>query len=178
MKLSSKASIFLIISGIISLIVGFIVLTHPGVTLVSLAILLGAGILVAGVLQIISFFADKAALKSPAWTLTLGILDVIIGFILLSQLGATTLALPFIIGFWALFASIARIAAAISFHQLKIKNWGFVLTIGILGLLLAFIILFFPGFGALVITTYVGIYFVFVGFSSIMEAFLIKKMTP
>ena len=174
MKLSTKTSLWLVISGVISLILGVVVIAYPTATLATLAIILGIGILATGVLQLASYFSYKEALKNPGWTLVAGILDIVIGLLLLFNPVATTLTIPFIIGFWALFASITRIAGSVTLKQLGFKNWWVALLIGILGIIIAFCILAHPVLGALLVTTYIGAFFIFWGVSALVEAFSIK----
>ncbi|MGB2578754.1 uncharacterized membrane protein HdeD (DUF308 family) [Elusimicrobium simillimum] len=170
-----KAKTFLVVAGIIYVLVGMLVMLFPGVTLATLSVMLGVGILVAGIFNLISYFNDKEMLKSPGWTLTAGILDIVIGLILLGNIGATAMAIPLVVGFWAIFGSIARIAASITFKNLGFNKWWVAMVAGIIGLVLAYFIIVNPAFGAIFVTTYIGIYFVFVGMMALAEAMVVKK---
>ncbi|MDR0952631.1 MAG: DUF308 domain-containing protein [Elusimicrobiota bacterium] len=174
MKKNSKKSVFLLAAGIIFCVVGIMIITTPAVALEALALTLGAAILATGIIQTSSFFFDRELLQSPGWTLVAGLVDIIIGIILLSHPAVTMEALPFIVGFWALFGSITRIAASFTFKDMGIKHWWIAFITGLLGIVLAMFIIVVPVFGALIITTYIAIFFLFWGCSTIFEAFAIK----
>ncbi|ACC97891.1 Uncharacterized conserved protein [Elusimicrobium minutum Pei191] len=176
MKLSSKASSFLALTGILSLVLGILVLVYPGLTLVTLAFILGVGILCTGIVQLSGYITNKEMLTKPGWTLVVALLDIFIGIFLLANLGGAAMAIPFVVGFWAMFVSITKIAASASFRELGFKNWWVVLISGFLGLILSFFIMFCPTFGALVVIVYIGVYLIFVGITDIAEAFYVSKL--
>lgn len=177
MKISTKMRTAFVTSGILSLLLGIIVLIYPIATMATLAVLLGCGLLVTGISYIIAYCTDKEFKSSPTWVLVIGILDVLIALFLLFNIPATTMALPFVIGFWILFNGVSRIAASVSFQRLGIKNWWIVLMAGIIGIIFAFLIMFNPVVGAVLIAVYLGIYFMLIGIMNIAEAFLVRT-TP
>lgn len=176
MKIGSKSSLWLVIAGIIFLISGLVVLAYPGVTLEAMAIILGLGILASGVLELFSYIGNSDP-GDHGWVLLCGILDVLIGLFLLFNIIPTTVALPFLVGFWAIFTSIARIAASVTAKKRHYANWWILMLTGIIGLILAILIIYYPVFGALFIAAYISIYLMFLGFMLIWEALFIRKIT-
>lgn len=174
MLLSTKSSIWLTVTGVIFIIAGIAVLAYPGLTLESLAVLLGISILITGIAQLAAFIGNTQ--EERGWVLFAGIADVIIGLFLLLNITPTALALPFIIGFWAMFTSLSKVAAAFSLKKRGFKNWGILLAAGIIGFVIACLIIYYPVFGALFITAYVSVFLLFAGAMSIAEAVFIKRI--
>lgn len=174
MLLSTKSSIWLTVTGIIFILAGITVLAYPGLTLESLAVLLGISILITGILQTAAFIGNTQ--EERGWVLFAGIADVIIGVFLLFNITPTALALPFVIGFWAMFTSLSKVAAAFSLKKRDFNNWGVLLAAGIIGFVIACLIIYYPVFGALFITAYVSVFLLFAGAMSISEAVFIKKI--
>ena len=100
-----------LISGILGIIAGIIILQHPiwsplvvGSVLV---IVLGIQGIIVGLIQLIHAF------KGAGWAMgLLGVLSIIIGIILLANIWAFTLALPLVIGIFALIGGVLAIIGA------------------------------------------------------------------
>jgi uncharacterized membrane protein HdeD (DUF308 family) len=100
-----------LISGILGIIAGIIILQHPiwsplvvGSVLV---IVLGIQGIIVGLIQLIHAF------KGAGWGVgLLGVLSIIIGIILLANIWAFTLALPLVIGIFALIGGVLAIIGA------------------------------------------------------------------
>ena len=161
MKLSTKSSLWLAGAGIIFLITGIAILAYPGAALETLALALGIAVLATGILQLGAFAAKTE--ERRGWLLFCGIIDVLIGAFLLSHLAPAAMALPFAIGVWALFTSIAKISASIMLKKAGFKNWWLLLWAGIIGVIISCLIIFHPMFGALFITSYISVFFIFAG---------------
>ena len=83
------------------------------------------------------------------WTLVSGIIDLAIGFYLLSSPLVTMVTLPFIVGFWLLFNSFYLMGASFDLKHLGISDWGWLLFGSILMILVSMAVLYFPGFGVI-----------------------------
>lgn len=96
-----------LIGGILTIIVGALLLTSPAKTLVALAFALGVYWLFSGIWMLISMFIDHSAW---GWKLIMGILGIIAGFFLIRSPIAGAAALPavvlFLLAFQALFTGI------------------------------------------------------------------------
>ncbi len=175
MKISTKVKTFLIVTGVIYCLAGVAVIAMPGAAMATLAIIAGIGILATGISLLIASFAEKENLKSPGWTLATGILDIVVGILLLVNIGSAVIAITWVIGFWALFASVMRISASFSMSSLGFKNWWVPLVTGIIGLFFAFFIIFMPVVGAWAITFSIGFFFIIAGVGALVEVFYVKK---
>jgi uncharacterized membrane protein HdeD (DUF308 family) len=83
-----------LMGGVLSIIVGALLLTSPVKTVTSLAIALGIWWIVGGILSIVGMFFDHSAWF---WKLIVGILGIVAGFLILRNPIAGAVALPSVI---------------------------------------------------------------------------------
>lgn len=121
-----------------------LVIIKPGTTLALLGAFFIAGFLVSGIFEIIFALANKNTLKGwGGWTLASGIIDILFALLLLAMPISTIAVLLFMVGFWVMFQSIWAIGGgAIELQRNSVKGWGgWILTFGILGVILSFILI-------------------------------------
>lgn len=175
MSNSLFSKVVTIIAGILMVIVGIMVFRYPLSALVSLALFFGIAIFAVGIMHIVAYFTNKEFFSSPGWLLVQGILDIIIGILLLSNVGITAASLPYILGFWMMFTGINRFVVAFDLKKLGVKNWVFMLIAGILYVILSILIIFHPALGAAFIVAYIAVFMIFYGIMIVLETFAFKK---
>lgn len=163
----------MLIVGIISILFGIWVFKNPVESYIGLSIYFCLMFILIGVSEIINAFSGKRH-GSWGWGFSMGIIDLIIGFILLANLGWAATILPYAVAFILMFKSIDFIGQATQMQALKIPNWGWLLTGGILTLIFSFLIIFHPIFGMFNIVVWTGLAFIFGGISAIIFSFAIK----
>lgn len=163
----------MLIIGILSIICGIWVFRNPVESYFALAIYFSILFILYGIGEIVNSFAQPRY-HNWGWGLAVGIVDLIIGFILLGNLAWTLDVLPFLVGFILMFVGIGFIAQSAHLQRLRIANWGWLLASGILTLIFAFLIIFHPLFGVLNIIIWTGLAFIFGGISAIVYSFAIK----
>jgi uncharacterized membrane protein HdeD (DUF308 family) len=166
----------LLLLGVIFIAMGFIVLANPLESYVTLAIFFAASMLVSGIFQIVFSIANREEMEGWGWQLALGIMETIIGFILIFNLGLTLAILPFYVGFWLLFRSFALIGFSFEMKTYKIMSWGYYLVFGILLAVFSWFIILRPVFGGITIVTWTAIAFMIAGVAHIMLSFRLKKV--
>ena len=150
----------------------FIVFTNPEGTLLGIALFIGIGFLIAGIVIISLALAGKKDMDNWGWKLAEGILDVLFGFFLIANPGITAVVIPFMIGFWATFYGILLTVSAFSFKKF---NWTLMIA-GILTIVLGYIIMFNPTVLGFTISIWIGITLLVVGIANVAFSFDIKKM--
>jgi uncharacterized membrane protein HdeD (DUF308 family) len=100
------------ILGVLSLIVGLWSIRHAGLTLLTLAVLLGIFWIVNGTMEIFTAMTEGAGLPGRGWTIAMGVLSVIAGLIVLADPGISLLTLAIVLGCWLLVFGIMEIASA------------------------------------------------------------------
>lgn len=137
---------------------GIFVLLNPMTALLASAIAIGCYFVLLG-----AGYLWVARQCKTHWCLGLGILDVIIGLILLANINVTASTLPLIFGFWCLFVGVIQFVAG-----LQRDGWSdtfnlITLLSGVLGIVFGTFIFLYPMFGAIAITLLLGAYLILYG---------------
>ncbi|ASR33659.1 hypothetical protein BAY61_00145 [Prauserella marina] len=110
--------------GAVWIVVGIIALTWPGITLLALAVLIGIGFVVGGILQIAASLTWRRGLPMWGLWLTLGILTVIAGTIALVWPGVTILTLAILLGIALLMRGLGEIWFSLQLRKAKATASG------------------------------------------------------
>ena len=164
----------MLIIGILSIFCGIWVFRHPVESYFALAVYFSIMFILFGIGEIISA-STGTRYRNWGWGLAAGILDLVIGFFLLFNLGWTIDALPYLVGFILMFTGIGFIGQSSQMQALRLPNWGWLLTGGILTLIFSFLIIFHPLFGVFNIIVWTGLAFIFGGVSAILYSFSLKR---
>jgi uncharacterized membrane protein HdeD (DUF308 family) len=162
--------------GILYIIAGVWVFQTPLASYVSLSIVFSVFIFVSGISQILFSITNKNDINNWGWYLAGGILDLIIGILLMSHPLMTMTILPFYVGFWLLFQGFMAIGLSFQFKAIDVPNWGWLLFLGFLTLMFAFLLLANPVFAGLSIIYMTAMAFVSAGIFRIFLAFGLKKI--
>lgn len=159
----AHASIWHLVAGVIMAALGVYVWLNPVVSLVALALYLGIAFIVVGLGYAVASFSYESG-----WYLLVGILDVLVGVILVTNLGVTAATLPIIFALWCLAVGAIQIVAAYRLHKNGYK-WSWSLVAGILGVIFAFLILAYPMLGVVTLSALMGAYILLYGIVEILE---------
>ena len=96
MKTLQKLWWFTLLRGIILLILAFFVFRHPANALIGVAIYIGISLLITGILQTGASIGFRDLFPNWGWILAGGLLDIVFGFVLLSNPALTAATLPFV----------------------------------------------------------------------------------
>jgi len=166
----------LALRGVLSILVGVLAITRPGVTLAAIVILLGAYMFVDGVFAIMASLRGMRTGDRWGWMLVEGILGIVAGLIVLRTPATGAIVLLWLVAFWAITHGIAEIAAGIKLRKIIEGEWLLILA-GVLSLGLGLYVLMRPGVGLLLLATWVGVYALFTGIVMLMLAFKVRKWT-
>jgi uncharacterized membrane protein HdeD (DUF308 family) len=166
----------LLILGTIFIIIGIWALITPVETYLSLAVLFSAAFFVIGIIEIISSITFRNQLNAWGWSLAAGILNSIIGLVLILKPGISIIALQIFVGFVVLYRSMMGIAWSIELKKFKISDFGWLLFLSILGVIFSFVLLWNPIFAGLTVAVFTGIALIAVGIFQIYLSFALKKI--
>ena len=165
-----------LILGIIFIAIGVYAIITPAATYLSLALFFSVAFFVTGILEIISSISFRKQLDGWGWSLAAGILDFIIGLILIINPQISIITLPLFVGFVVLYRSIMDITWSIEMKKYKVSEWGWLLFTGILGVIFSFILLWNPLFAGLTAAVFTGIALITVGTFHVYFSFVLKKL--
>lgn len=159
-----------LLQGIAAIIVGAMLITEPGVTLLALIPLLGSYWLVTGVLSLVRMFSDRSI--SWIWSLIIGIVGVLAGiFVLRHPLLAVVIVpttLVIVLGVQGLIIGVCEIIGAI-------KGDGIGgLALGVINLLIGILLLGSPLAAALAVPIVFGVLLLIQGIGLVIWAFRVR----
>ena len=156
--------------GILAIIIGAMFLTRPAITTVVFITLLGAFWLIGGFITLVSLAFDRS---SMGWKIFLGILNIIVGIIILAYpLFSTIFLLAFFIiflGFWACFMGCLDL-----FHAFSAKDAGMG-VLGVISLIFGLLLLTFPLISAVLVPFVAGAFALVLGICAILFSFTARK---
>lgn len=176
MKTLQKLWWFTLLRGIILVLLAFFVFRHPVNALLGVAVFIGISLLLTGIVQIGISFASREIIPNWGGALAGGLIDIIFGFVLLSNPALTAASLPFVVGFWIIVSGIMSFAD--SFQSKKEGNslWGLNMLGGVLSMIIGYFIMSNVIVGALTITAWMGIGFAIAGIVNIVVGFKLKSL--
>jgi uncharacterized membrane protein HdeD (DUF308 family) len=162
----------LALRGVLGILFGLIALFLPGATMLSLALLFSAYMLVDGVFAIIS--AVRAARAHERWGLLLleGILNIVVGVIAFLWPASAVLAFVLLVAAWALLSGALMLAAAFRLKE-DHGRWWLALG-GIVSIVYGGLLVVAPLIGALVLTWWLGAYALVFGIALLVLAFKLR----
>lgn len=164
-------------TGGILILLGIISFFHPLASLMSLALFIGIGFVVAGINHLVPYFTMRGSAYRPSWLLPQGIIDILLGVLLLTRIGMTTLMIPLMLGFWVMFMGVLRLYSSFQLKRAGLQNWWLLLVSGIVLIVCSLVVLSSPIVGALFVTWLIGGMFICAGAAAIAEGKLIYPST-
>lgn len=162
-----------LVTGILSVILGAMMLAWPGPTLVVAAIFFGAYLLVTGISQIFHAFTLHISGSGRALLFISGAASLVLAVLAYRHLGDAILLLAIWIGIGFVFRGVATAAAAISDHDTPGRGWE--IFIGIVTIIAGIILLVYP-FQSLPTLIYVtAFWLIAIGIMEIISSFAIRK---
>jgi len=167
--------VFLIV-GIVFIIGSIQMFRNPAESFVGLASFFSVLILIAGILTIFYAFANKEDIENWGLFLAGGVLDILVGFILLKYPGVTMVLFSVFVGFWLMFRGVFMVSGAFKMKKDGIDNWGWVLFFGILTTIFAFFAIINPLVGASYLVFTLAFAFFLLRIGNIFLALQLKKV--
>jgi uncharacterized membrane protein HdeD (DUF308 family) len=165
-----------LVMGILFIAVGVWVFMTPVSSYAALSIFFAVTFLITGIMEISFAVSGRKYVQGWGWSLAGGIVDTLVGLLLVSTPTFTMTMLPFYVGFALLFRSSLAIGLSIDLSRLRVPDWGWLLFIGIVGVILAFIMIWNPVFAGLTIVAYTAMAFLSIGIFQVYLSFRLKKL--
>lgn len=163
------------ILGVLLIFGSIISLQDPTGNLVSITIFIGLlGIIKGGVVLIFHSKMKKILNKSIIPLILIGVFDIIIGIILLSNISYGVIALPFLFAIWFIVDSVTSLFSLNIAKEVSTAYYWFSLVVNILGIILGVMLFFDPITSALTLSFIVGFYLMMIGISLVVHAFTVR----
>lgn len=162
-----------LVLGIIYIIVAIIAFKDPTVSLYSIAILLGISVILSGIGEITISRTINRYYVDDNYSLRMisGIVQIILGIVILVDINTTFIALPYIFAIWFIFTSVMGIILSSPLRLIANGVWTTLLILNILGIILGVMMISNPLSGYVTIVMLVGLYFLILGIRTIIHSF-------
>jgi uncharacterized membrane protein HdeD (DUF308 family) len=159
--------------GIVTVVLGIVVLVWPDKTIVVVAVLFGIQLILAGIFRFVSALAiDDAPGGTRALLALLGVLSFIIGIYALRHINVTIAALALLLGiFWIVNGAI-ELFTAIGQREMPGRGWTIILAL--LSIVAGIVVLAYPDITLLALAVVLGIWLVALGIIEIALAFQLR----
>lgn len=178
MKNLNKISWMHILRGVLFVIVAILIFRQPLASAVALTATIGLLVTIAGVIFIAGSIRYRKLYKKWKWTLAFGVIDVILGLLLLFKPAITTPLLVMFIGSWTIAIGMLEVFLSFNVKQFGFKKWWTLLLIGLLSLVFGTIIIVRPVIGAISISFFMGMQFLLYGSFLIYRGLKVDEKEP
>jgi len=148
----------MLVTGIALFVLGILIFIYPVQSYLGMSLLFGWVILLSGIFQVVLSLANRHFVTGRGWMLAGGIIEIVLGLILILNPALSAVSLPVFLGFWLLFRGFSAIGLGGDMNALKVPGSGWTIACGVLLLLCALWMLFQPlVFGTTAVVVWVGI---------------------
>lgn len=168
-----RASWLSLLIGILLTISGVIFIMNPIESVIALVNLIAVFLIIIGILRIIRYFTDN--MFKTGLFLVGGVLDIILGVLIISNQPMSVVTFTTFIGFWQLFTGVSEIAISIDLKRLGLPRWWLGIIAGIFGLILGFLLIRNTMFSSIYISLVVGIYMIALGITFVSTFFSLRR---
>lgn len=163
----------ILVSSIITFILGLIMAAVPGISLYVMSIIIGIFFMLYGITLIILVFVSHN-IYVPFYGIMSGILSLIAGLIIVEMPEALSVIFTIALGIWIILSSINTINIAITVKD-KVDGWRLWLVFGILDIICGIIILINPFASSLSLVVLGGIILMVHSVITIIDTIMIRR---
>ena len=172
----SKHWWLLTLRGLIFFFIGMYILQSPISGMLGLVVYGSALLFISGL--VISIFAVSSRKTNHNWTWQLleGLLDIIIAFILLSNIGLTAITLPYLFAIFGTLTGFFWIMQSLYLKRRHYRYWFVALFAGLFSIIIGALIFYRPVLAALTIVSIIGIMFIVQGLFLVLFSFAMSNV--
>lgn len=151
----------MVAAGVLSIVIGVLVLAWPGVTIRIIAWLFAIQLIIAGVLQLIAAFSPDRGPGGRVLFALAGALSILVGLLCLREPLQTALVLGLLIGAVWVIQGVVGVVDAVGSERGEGRGW--MIASAVLSIIGGVIVLVYPGASLVVLTWLFGIVLIVVG---------------
>ena len=157
-----RAWMALVLRGIAAILLGVLTLKWPNVTVGSLVMLFGGFVMLDGLLEILASMRAKSGGSEWGAALMLGLVEIILGLLIVMWPGLTARTVLLFIGAWAIVRGVLEVYAAVQLRKL-IEGEALLASVGILSILFGVIVFARPDIAAIGVLVTIAIFLIVSG---------------
>ena len=175
MKLSKQAKWSFFILSAVCILLGLCFVLFPEGSAMLFGVLFGVLMVVWGLLKIVFYFRGEYFGFPLPGELTFGVLDVVLGGILLARPGVGASIFPFILGFVLVADSLIKFQMAFDAKRSGLSSWWIVLLTAVVGVVFGVLLVINPFEGAAFLMIFYGIALMVDGIENFIAYACVKK---
>jgi uncharacterized membrane protein HdeD (DUF308 family) len=160
-----------LIKGALLIALGIWMLKMPRESFNAMLLIIGVIVAIAGAIETFLALHYRKALKEWGWNFSAGVLDILIGLLLIANPDAILMLLTIFISFWLVLRGVLAIWEALELRKDGQIRWRRILLLGIMIILLAIVLIWHPQVIGLTIIFWIAISFISLGIFRIVLAF-------
>jgi len=170
-KFSNANMVIALLKGAMLIIFGLWLLKSPMESLTKLSLIFGVLIIIGGLLEVGLAFNNRQTHRSWEWTLTSGILDILLGAFLIANPSFILILITALVSLWLLIRGIVMVRYALIIKKSNNPNYIYGLIFGIILILLAAIFVWHPEVLGITVAFWTGLAFISLGIFRIVLIF-------
>lgn len=162
--------------GVILFLLGVLTFVYPTQSYLGMALIFGWVILLSGIMEVILATTNRHFVTGRGWLIAGGVIEIVLGIILIFNVGLSASTLPIFLGFWLLFRGFSAIGLGGDMNSMNVPGSGWTIFSGILLVLAALWVLFQPlVFGTVAVIAWVGVSLLFAGVAACSLSIQLRK---
>lgn len=167
----------LLLAGILLLAMATFIFIYPRQSYLEMAVLFGWLMLLLGLGEVVLATSNKNFITGRGWLLVEGIIEVVLGVILIFNRTLSEEAMPIYLGFWLMFRGFSAVGLAGDMKALDIPGMAWTMFCGLMLLFFAICVLFQPlVIGTEAVVMWVGLSLLFAGITSCTFAWQFRRL--
>lgn len=163
MKLLKQLKWDALFMGVLYILLGIVALVIPETMERLLGFLIGAVLIIAGAVSMISYLLRDAHQNYYHNDFQHGLLGILLGIVVLYKVDIIISLVPFLLGTLVLVSGLSKLQDVIDLKRLEYGNWIFMLVLAVINIILGLILIFNPMAAAALLFRLMGIGLIFSG---------------
>lgn len=171
----SKVWTTTILTSLFLMIIGIMMIIYPDEIISIISIVIGIGIIIAGILAFLKYFRESKEQDFFRFDLIYGVISVLAGTLLIVNPKAVASILPLVLGIWMVINSVIKVQYALTLKQYGNTSWAKAMILALITLAGGILLVFNPFEGAAILTQIIGAILVTYAIIDIIDAYMIRK---
>lgn len=161
-----------LIIGVLFILVSLMSFGNPEGSLIAIVMVFGVTALAKGIFELLIRNRMRVYIGYKSKILALlGVLDILVGVLLIFNIGVSVSLLPYFFAVWFIMDSVGELSVAKVFKLVSKPFYWFTVAANVLGIILGVVLIFNPLISAFTLAFLVGFYFMITGINYIVAAF-------
>ncbi len=143
-KVLKKTGYTSIITSIVLGVLGLVMFLYAEATLKIIACVLGAILIITGIVKIVGYFTEKGSYDLFNYQLVYGIISILFGLVMITHTETLGNFLGIVLGIWIIYSSLMRFGLSLKLKAFESSSWIPMLIIAILMMICGIYIIFTP----------------------------------